>query len=291
MIPQTGTGHNLKAYDQETLTHVQQCELMILRDFVSICNENGLSYFGIAGTGIGALRHGGFIPWDDDIDVGLLAADYEKLISIVRRDYSDKYEVINASINIEYPLPTTRIMLKGTQFCEESLSHLPLNLGIFLDVYSFDNVAADERSYRKQAWDAWFWSHVRILLSVSDPVIQIKGIRGNAVRLACKAASRAFNLIGLSKEKVYEKETEARKRYRDVDTGRVGYLCDTNRLTQTYSLDDVFPLRTIRYEGMDITFPNKLESMLEALYGDYMQLPPEDSRKNHYPARLSFGSY
>lgn len=281
----------MKIYDQETLRHVQECELGILRDFVDICESNGLSYFGIAGTGIGALRHGGFIPWDDDIDVGLLAEDHDKLVEIVRRDYSDKYDVINAAINIDYPLPTTRIMLKGTQFCEESLAHLPLDLGIFLDVYSFDPVADDEREYKKQAWDAWFWAHIRILISIPDPVLSVRGWKASVLSVACKLASGLFSLVGLSKEKVYAKETEARHRYFGKSTKRVAYLCDTNRFTQTYKLGDIFPLRKLPFSGIDLCFPRQLEGMLTDLYGDYMQLPPEESRKNHYPARLDFGPY
>ena len=60
-----------KEYDTGTLKKIQQVELEILKDFMDICDRHGLTYFGIAGTGIGALRHQGFIPWDDDIDVAM----------------------------------------------------------------------------------------------------------------------------------------------------------------------------------------------------------------------------
>ena len=66
-----------KEYDEKTLHRLQQIELEILRDFDELCTENGLSYFGCGGTAIGAVRHHGMIPWDDDIDVGLLRKDYK----------------------------------------------------------------------------------------------------------------------------------------------------------------------------------------------------------------------
>lgn len=281
----------MKEYDADVLLHVQKCELEILRDVVEICKENGLRIFGIAGTGIGALRHSGFIPWDDDIDVGLLAADHDKLIEIVQTQYSEKYYVINADIDINYPLPTTRIMLRGTQFCEDSLSALPLDLGIFLDVYSFDPVADDEKLYRKQAWDAWFWSHVRILISIPNPVLPVKGWKAKLLRAACRSASRLFNTLSFDKAKVYAKEKEARRRYMAEDTKRVAYLCDTDRFSQTYNLTDIFPLRIIEFSGIKMGFTRKIEQHLEEMYGDFMQLPPVDCRKNHYPARLDFGEY
>lgn len=122
----------MREYDAETLRHVQQCELKILKDVARICDGQGLTYFGLAGTGIGAIRHKGFIPWDDDIDIGMPARDLEQLVKIIREEHAGTYDVINADIDSNYPLATTRIMLKGTQFCEETLSELPLDLGIFL---------------------------------------------------------------------------------------------------------------------------------------------------------------
>jgi lipopolysaccharide cholinephosphotransferase len=74
-----------KEYDEKTLHRLQQIELEILRDFDELCTENGLSYFGCGGTAIGAVRHHGMIPWDDDIDVGLLRKDYEKFLRIARQ--------------------------------------------------------------------------------------------------------------------------------------------------------------------------------------------------------------
>lgn len=74
----------MREYDSETLKKVQSTELALLKDFIKICDDNNLTYFGIAGTGIGALRHSGFIPWDDDIDVALPRADYEKALEIVK---------------------------------------------------------------------------------------------------------------------------------------------------------------------------------------------------------------
>lgn len=281
--------YKMKTYDDKTLRHLQECELTILKDFIYICNENNLIYFGLAGTGIGALRHQGFIPWDDDIDVGLPARDHDRLLEIVKRDYSDKYEVMNSTDNLDYPFATTRIMLKGTQFCEEVLESFPLDLGIFLDVYSFDSVPDDERAYRRQALDAWFWAHIRILISIPNPVILVSGWRGRAIRVACRFAHLLLKLFGVSCKSVYEHEMEARQRYVGQKTKRIAYLCDTDRFSQTYAWDDLLPLQKLPFEDVEMCFSKNLDAELKDMFGDYMQLPPEDKRKNHYPARLDFG--
>jgi lipopolysaccharide cholinephosphotransferase len=281
----------MKTYSDETLCHVQRCELIILRDFISICEQNNLRYFGLAGTGIGALRHRGFIPWDDDIDVGLPAQDHDRLLEIVRHDYSDKYEVMNSADNLDYPFATTRIMLKGTQFCEEVLADFPLDLGIFLDVYSFDSVPDDEGAYRRQAWDAWFWTHIRMLISIPNPVILVSGWRGSIIRGACRFAHSILRLFGVSRERIYRRETEARHRYAGQETKRIAYLCDTDRFSQTYAWDDLLPLQKLPFEDVEMCFSANLDADLREMFGDYMQMPPENKRKNHYPARLNFGPY
>lgn len=281
----------MRTYDTETLKHLQQVELMILKDFVDTCEVNNIRYFGFGGTAIGALRHKGFIPWDDDIDVCLPAEDFNKLLDIYDKEWSEKYSIMNTERDINYPFPTTRIMLKGTQFCEEALAPLPLDLGIFLDVYCFDNVSDDEKEYQKQAFDAWFWSHMRILVDVPRPVILADGIKGKLLKAAVTMGRGVCKLLHLSTQKMYEREQEARNRFAHVKTKRIAYLHDTDRFVNTYPVDEVFPVDKLDFDGIQVAFPNQNDKFLRMLYGDYMQMPPVEKRKNHYPARLDFGPY
>ncbi|ACV55999.1 LicD family protein [Eggerthella lenta] len=281
----------MREYDDATLKRLQKCELILLKDFVEICETEGLMYFGLAGTALGAVRHKGFIPWDDDIDLGLPRKDFDRLVEVVRSEYANKYEIMNAASDINYPLPTTRMMLKGTQFCEETLADISCDLGIFLDLYAFDSVADDDKAYRKQAWDAWWWSHVRILLSIPKPVLPFRGLSRTVALKLCQLGSAVFRMAGITSEKAFEKEEAARNRFNDRTTKRIAYLCDTDRFSQTISWDELLPLRKLEFEGLLLNFPANYEEHLAGLYGDYMTLPPEDQRKNHFPARLDFGSW
>ena len=93
-----GKKKQYKEYDEKTLKKIHEVELEILKDFMDICDRHDLTYFGIAGTGIGALRHQGFIPWDDDIDVALPRDDFEKFLKYLEREMGDKYLIMNLSL-------------------------------------------------------------------------------------------------------------------------------------------------------------------------------------------------
>lgn len=91
--------------NEETLQHIKDVELMILKDFTEICDENNIEYYLIYGTQIGAIRHQGFIPWDDDVDVILFREDYEKFLNVMEKilmkntQYSIQDMTVNTSFN------------------------------------------------------------------------------------------------------------------------------------------------------------------------------------------------
>ena len=137
-----------KEYEKEALEKLKQIELEILHDFQDLCERHNIEYFAGGGTAIGAVRHKGIIPWDDDIDVNLLRKDYEKFLKYAELEYSDKYELVNAEKNPLYPLMSTRWMKKGTKFKEECFKDLDIDLGVFLDIYCFDNVPDSDRKMK-----------------------------------------------------------------------------------------------------------------------------------------------
>lgn len=279
----------MREYDNETLKRVQQAELGILKDFMEICDRHGLDYFGIAGTGIGALRHQGFIPWDDDIDVAIPREDYNKFIEYAKTELDDKYIIMNCEYDKNYPLMTTRIMLKNTEFREEALKNIKCHLGIFLDVYPFDKISDDPKEFKKQARDAWFWSKLLILRSIPFPVLGFKGVKKVLVHAACAVAHFLMVVFRISKKWLYKKCYEASTRYNHYEkTERLDFLCDTTPYMNIYKVSDIYPLEKKPFEDIMLNFPRNMHENLTGMYGDYMQLPPEDKRKNHFPYSLKF---
>ena len=279
-----------RSYDTDTLKKLQSVELEILRDFVSLCETHKLTYFGIAGTGIGAIRHGGFIPWDDDIDVAMPREDYDKFIKIAKKEYNDKYLVLNGVDYPNYPLLTGRWIMKGTEFIEWPFKDIDCPFGIFLDIYPLDQIPDDEKKFKRQAIQAFFWSKLLILRSIPHPMLPFKGIKASIVQIICGIIHWFLKTFNVSKRWLYNMCLRVSTQYNGRgNTRRIDFLCDTTAYMNIHYVEDIYPLKTIRFEDIDLKFPNRIENNLEREYGDYMTLPPEDKRKNHFPYKLDFG--
>lgn len=281
----------VRFYEPEVLRHLQLLEMSVVKDFVRICDENNLTYVAYAGTGIGALRHKGFIPWDDDIDISMPRKDYDKFLEIVKTQMSDKYYVLNCDTDENYPLATTRVCLCNTVFREYPMKDVECKWGIFLDLYALDNAADGWFAYHWQMWSAWFWGKLVILWNIPRPYLYIHGIPAKLVTAACITVNKLMKLFHVSKKGLVRRRERANQRYNNRETKRMAYFCDPLPYTNTFNKKDMFPLRELPFEDITLKFPNNLEELLTKMYGDYMTMPPKEKRKTHYPYQLDFGPY
>lgn len=278
-----------KEYDTETLQKLKKMELELLRDFQELCDRHGLEYFAGGGTAIGAVRHQGFIPWDDDIDVNLYRDDYEMFLKYAKEEYSDKYEIMNAETSDLYPLMSTRWMKKGTKFKEECFKDLDLDLGVFLDVYCFDNVPDDDKKMRRQGKRVWFLNKLMILKAVKRPVLYFGGWKAQVVYVISWIVHMLMNLFHVSNAFLYKQVKKELTRYNGKKTKRIAYYFDPTPFTSVINYDDVFPTRKVPFEDGEIKVGCHVEKYLEKRFGDYMKLPPEDKRHNHPPYIFDLG--
>lgn len=279
---------NQNYYDEKVLKKLQKIELNILKEFDKICKENNLEYFLAGGSAIGVVRHKGFIPWDDDIDVAMLRKDYDKFLEIASEKYSDKYTIVNNDTNPKFPLMNTRWGLKGTEYKTEDLKDIPGEFGIFLDIFPQDNMPDDEKKFKKQGTLAWFYGKLLVLSGVKKPVLYYSGIKAKISYIVFYIAHYILKIFHLTSRHFYKKALKYSTMYNDIETERFGYMFDPSRFTSVLYKKDVFPLKTMKFENFDAKVPKKVERYLERRYGDYMSLPPEDKRHTHPPYSLKF---
>ena len=274
-------------YSPKVLKKLQKIELGILKEFDEICRKNDIDYFLVGGSAIGVIRHKGFIPWDDDIDVGMSRKDYDKFLKIAEKDYSDKYSILNNDHNNKFPLMNTRWGLKGTEYKTADMKDIPGEFGIFLDIFCFDNIHDDDKIMRKQHTKAWFYGKLLVLSGVKYPTLYYYGLKAKILRCIFFLAHYVVKLFGSSRH-LYKKALKYALMYKDVDTKRFAYMFDPSRYTSMLSKSDIYPTRRMKFENIEVSVPKHIEKYLEVRYGDYMTLPPEDKRHNHPPESLIF---
>lgn len=122
----------------ETIKKLQQIELEMFEFFVQICNKENLQYYLLGGTLLGAVRHKGFIPWDDDIDVGMPRADYERFLLCAQKYLPKGYFLQTYKTDKEYPFPYAKICNTKTVYKEVALQHLKMHHGVWIDIFPLD---------------------------------------------------------------------------------------------------------------------------------------------------------
>src|SRR5690554_5979187 len=122
------------------LAKVHKVQLEIANEVKRICEKNNIKYFMIAGTLLGAVRHRGFIPWDDDLDIGMLRNDYKRFIELAAKELNDTYYLETWYTSSGYGMPFAKIRKNDTRYIEKSSKDVKCHPGIFIDIFPFDNV-------------------------------------------------------------------------------------------------------------------------------------------------------
>ena len=279
-----------RGYEPEVLERLHKVQLEILEDFIAVCNKYNLKYFGVYGTTLGAVRHQGFIPWDDDIDVGMLREDYDKFFEIFEQELSDKYALLTTEIDERYACTVTHVQKKGTKFISEASQELKCEQCIFMDIFPYDRVADRRLGQIRQVLMTNFWAKLLFLAGTAYPVIPLKGILGNMARFGCKVIHYFLKVFKVSTKMLYRNYLRVATAYnKDESKEYVTFFENFGSITNKMNKKEIFPLKKMKFEHLEINIPNHYHEYLCNTYGDYMQLPPEDKRVNHMPLVIDFG--
>lgn len=281
-----------KQYENpEELRKLQIISTRVLEELDRVCQLLNIPYFIYAGTAIGALRHGGFIPWDDDIDVGFFRDDYERFLKEAPSVISGDFEINNGRLDDYFPACNSNLSLKGSLCVPEEFDRCEFQYRIGLGLYAFDKVSNDEAIRRKQLRGTWLWARVSFLLATPEPHVPFSGVAEKGVKLVCAIVHKILRLFRVSSKRVHEKWEHYATLAQGEESPLYADFTDRHPLSWTVTNAEVFPLRRIAFEDIEVNIPNDCDAMLRRGYGDYMAVPPERDRKNHYPSKLDFGKY
>lgn len=278
-----------KQYDPETLEKLKKVELIILKDFKRVCQKNDIKWFAIGGTLIGSVRHHGFIPWDDDLDIGMLRSDYEKFVSVFEKEMGDQYDLINPDTDPYYSSAVIKLMRKGTKFIPSYGMNSKAHYEIFMDIFVYDNYL-DNKQSQKQIRQARILDMLMVVRTWSHPEIPYTGLKKQMAQAVCSIAHGGMILFHITGKKLYKKFNKVAQRYNSVKTDEITIFQDSRIHDSRIDHKELFPLKTGLFEDMEIPIPNDSMTLLKRYYGeDVMTLPPVEKRVNHAPELIDFG--
>ena len=254
----------------DNLDELKKIELDIMIKIHQFCEKNNIKYYMIAGTLIGAIRHKGFIPWDDDIDIAMSREEYEKFLREFPA-YGEKNNLlaVNNRTNPYYGRPMTKVIDTRTCLMEpEYRSDDPI--GVFVDIWVMDGVP---NGVNRNHWLKKMRKEKEILFASSyKATMQFSFSKNMAILLG--------RPINYKKRAAKFDELAQTYKYEECDTV-VNYIGMTKKL-ETYQKDWFGEGILVEFEGYKFWAPVKYDEWLRARYGDYMQLPPKSERIPHH---------
>ena len=273
-----------KRYDDETLKHLQQVELKILKYFIEVCEENDLTYFMYAGSLIGVIRHQGFIPWDDDIDVIMFREDFEKLNKIFENNIDEDYRFFNVLNEETYHYTWGRLTLKDTLFREWWGNQVDYTPNIFIDIFILDNISNNKIKKFFHKWSGFALNQMTMYSILKyENESKLKEIIQQTIHYILKALPISTMTIKKQCVKTFTK-------YQNEDCIEVCDFPSENQMQMSFRTDWLPPKKG-KFEDIEVTIPNNYDKILRLDFDDYMELPPEDSRFNPAPEEIDFGKY
>ena len=266
------------SYKKNVLDQLHDVEIEILDEIVRVCEKNNIEYFLVGGTLLGAVRHQGFIPWDDDIDIGMTRKNYNKFIECAQRDLKEQYFLDYQGTDETYYLPFIKNKKNNTLIDEAYSHHLNNHKGIFVDIFPFDN-SGGEKSLS-------LWVRAILIRSISDTIlVKEKFINYNKARH--KYIVKFFNLF--SKKFLFKLQKFLSELNKNENSKYLCCIVGTQKYRKNIcSRESMFPLKKVLFNGKYYYGFNNNDEYLSRTYGDYMTLPPVEDRVNHCAYKVIF---
>ena len=271
-------------YPEGALKKVQAIELQLLEEFDRICRKNSLTYFIDGGSTLGAVRHGGFIPWDDDIDVGMPSYDYERFLAIAPHELCQGISLHTHENTPGYSLFFAKLYKDGTRFVDENAAASGCPQGIFLDIFPFYALDADPQKGSKSRKKALMYQRIAFVKRNAHPHFPVTMSHRKLIGAACTVAHYTIARLW-SIEQLY---ALYKKAYETDNPGTLWVNANSGDAVPRKQ-EWLFPTKEIPFESLMVMAPNDCDAFLRAEYGEYMKLPPEDKRRTHMPLVLDFG--
>ena len=253
----------------------EQKEIMLdMMDFIDyFCKEKNIKYFLYGGSLIGAIRHKGYIPWDDDIDICMMREDYDKFLAIFE-DPNNRYCLISPANNRDYYLPTAKVYDSATELNERVPGGI--NIGVYIDVFPLDYCSDDYTQTCKYGRKIGKYRKIVDVknISFSKKRKWIKNLALLCLKILISPISKRFSI---------QRIVMLSSKYKNRVTKYVGQFTKmTYESREIYESNWFDKSIIVDFEDRKYAIPQDYDSVLKAEFGDYMKLPPKEKQVTHH---------
>ena len=244
------------------LDELKAIQLDLLRKTAEFCEKNDITYYLCGGTLLGAVRHQGYIPWDDDIDISMPRPDYDRFISLFNQP-DNYYKVIDMYHDKKYGFPFAKV--HDTRTFIDELQYAKDHFGVYIDIFPIDGVGEDEQVFRILRW--------RKLLHTKKANYYQRTISKKIINTFGKLVLLPFSAHQILKMM----DKEARK-YPYGSTPRAGIIINPYGTREIVNKSIFDKTIFMKFEDREYKVPENYDAWLSSIYGDYMQFPPVERR-------------
>ncbi len=266
------------------IKRIQEAETEILKVFLDLVNEHNLRYFALGGTLLGAVRHQGFIPWDDDIDIGMPRPDYERFLEIAEKQLDDPYYLRTFKNGKRYSsLYFSQIANRNVSLKRISMGNL-IDDHAWIDVFPLDGVPEGKIEFH-------IWKNKAMLFSKLFTLSQMQknfSTKGKSIgEYRTKKEKFIFIFLKLHGQNLLNSNylwnalDRELKKYKYSSSDRLINFCGNWRMKEMFEKNVYGKGMLFQFEGFKLNGPENYDFVLSQMYGDYMVLPPEEKRNHH----------
>lgn len=283
----------LKTMTDEELKHLQRVLLAMMKDFDGICQKHKIKYMLGGGSCLGAVRHKGFIPWDDDMDLNMTRRDYEKFKESFEKEMGDRYWLQTPEDTLDYGLAFARLRKKGTVFRSREDCDSSDENGIYIDIFIIEN------TYNCAVLRYWhgflslatgfllscrnFYQKRKFYIKVAGNDKKVRRIFRIKIILGFFTAWRSVDNWTRTWNNVNKMCKNSRSKYVVVPTGRKHFF------GELYERDKYCDYEYVAFEDTTLPVTTDSDEYLKHLYGDYMKIPKKAQQEKHIFLELDFG--
>ena len=259
---------------------LQERLLTILKAFIAVCEKHNLKYFLMGGTALGAVRHKGFIPWDDDIDVGMPREDYDKFMTLQYEYEGTPYFIQNYKTDPCYIYGFAKLRDSSATYIENFYKNHRINHGLWIDIFPFDGMSrkmVPAKKLGRKVWHVYFQSFFAYLPALRRKVRKKTWFKDILLNIV----AGLFYILDIAhfRNKVAEKYA---KKIPLNESVLAGNLFGFNMKKEAMPTKIFQEFIKVPFENIEAMIMKDYDAYLTYLYGDYMKLPPEEKRVGHH---------